>query len=56
MRNRAEDFRLPLDRLRDPKTLAFRFDIELDANKPFASFVRLVNATARKRPIVHGQN
>jgi SAM-dependent methyltransferase len=54
--NRAEDFRLPLDRLGDPKTLASRLDIELDARKSCASFVGLVGASARKRPIPHAQN
>jgi hypothetical protein len=46
---RAEAFRLPLDRLGDPATLASRLDDELDANKSFASFVGLVGAFARKR-------
>jgi ubiquinone/menaquinone biosynthesis C-methylase UbiE len=46
---RAEAFRLPLDTLGDPTTLASRLDDELDANKSFAAFVGLVGAFARKR-------
>ena len=46
---RAEEFRLPLDRLGDPATLAARMDDELDVNKSFASFVGLVGASAQKR-------
>jgi trans-aconitate methyltransferase len=45
---RAEAFRLPLDKLGDPTTLASRLDEELDANKSFAAFVGLVGAFARK--------
>jgi SAM-dependent methyltransferase len=46
---RAEAFRLPLDKLGDPQTLASRLNDELDANKSFASFVGLVGAFARKQ-------
>ena len=45
---RVEAFRLPLDGLGDPNTLAARLDNELDVNKSFASFVALVSASARK--------
>jgi trans-aconitate methyltransferase len=47
--SRAVAFRLPLDTLGDPTTLASRLDDELDANKSFASFVGLVGAFGRKR-------
>jgi hypothetical protein len=43
------EFRLPLDTLGDPTTLASRLDDELDANLSFAAFVGLVGAFARKR-------
>jgi ubiquinone/menaquinone biosynthesis C-methylase UbiE len=46
---RAETFRLPLDTLGDPTTLASRLDDELNAKKSFAAFVGLVSAFARKR-------
>jgi 2-polyprenyl-3-methyl-5-hydroxy-6-metoxy-1,4-benzoquinol methylase len=45
---RAEAFRLPLDKLGDPQTLASRLNDELDATKSFASFVGLVGAFARR--------
>jgi ubiquinone/menaquinone biosynthesis C-methylase UbiE len=47
--SRAEAFRLPLESLGDPTTLASRLDDELDANRSFASFVGLVSVFARKR-------
>ena len=46
---RAEAFRLPLESLGDPTTLASRLDDELEANRSFAAFVGLVGAFARKR-------
>jgi hypothetical protein len=46
---RAEAFRLPLENLGDPTTLASRLDDELEANRSFAAFVGLVGAFARKR-------
>jgi trans-aconitate methyltransferase len=46
---RAKAFRLPLDTLGDPTTLASRLDDELNAKKSFAAFVGLVGAFARKR-------
>jgi 2-polyprenyl-3-methyl-5-hydroxy-6-metoxy-1,4-benzoquinol methylase len=45
---RAEAFRLPLDKLGDPRTLASRLNDELDAHRSFASFVGLVGASARR--------
>jgi hypothetical protein len=50
------DFQLALDRLGDPETLASRLDNELNVNKSFASFVGLVGASARKRPIPDAPN
>jgi ubiquinone/menaquinone biosynthesis C-methylase UbiE len=47
---RVEAFRLPLDGLGDPNTLASRLDDELNVNKSLASFIALVCASARKRP------
>jgi ubiquinone/menaquinone biosynthesis C-methylase UbiE len=46
---RVEAFRLPLDGLGDPNTLASRLDDELNVNKSLASFIALVCASARKR-------
>ena len=46
---RAEAFRLPLESLGDPTTLASRLDDELEANRSFAAFIGLVGAFARKR-------
>jgi trans-aconitate methyltransferase len=46
---RAEAFRLPLDALGDPTTLASRLEDELNAKKSFAAFVGLVSVFARKR-------